>query len=346
MAELGVGIVGAGWVAGEHIKSYEKNPHCRVTAICSRTRASAERKVAEHGLSNAKVHDTFESLLADSSVDIISICSPPDCHPAQTITAAGAGKHMLIEKAAANDPVSLGRMLRAVEEAGVRTVVSFVLHWNPQFIWMKHMMDTGAIGRVFYAEADYWHNIGPHYPQYAWNISKQAAGSSFLSAGVHAIDAVRWFVGDEAEEVSAYATQINQEYQYPPTVVGVVKFKGGAAGKLSSCLELAGPYMLNIDLLGEKGCIRDNRIWSPGAMPGATDWITVPTIRPDSGDVTHHPFDGEIAHFVDCVLNGSESDLNLADAAHTHALAYALDKSVEEKRPVKLEEIWGLIRGI
>jgi predicted dehydrogenase len=72
-------------------------------------------------------------------------------------------------------------------------------------------------------------------------------------------------------------------------------------------------------------------------FPGATDWITVPTIRPDNGDVAHHPFDGEIGHFVDCILNDTESHVNLADAAKTHADCCALDRSVAEGRPVRIE---------
>ncbi len=67
--------------------------------------------------------------------------------------------------------------------------------------------------------------------------------------------------------------------------------------------------------------------------------MEVPTVRPDSGDVTHHPFDGEIAHFIDCILSGNESHVNLADAVQTHAVCYALDKSAVEGRPVSLEEV-------
>ena len=73
----------------------------------------------------------------------------------------------------------------------MKTVVSFVLHWNPQFLWISKMLDEGAIGRIFYAEVDYWHNIGPWYRQYRWNVKKEIAGSAFLSAGCHAVDAMR-----------------------------------------------------------------------------------------------------------------------------------------------------------
>jgi predicted dehydrogenase len=345
MSTIGIGIHGMGWVAGEHIKSYGKNPHCKVVALCGRTRAGAEAKAREIGLEGARVHDTYEQLLADPEVQAISLCTPPNRHPQETILAAQAGKHILIEKAVANDPVSLGRMLRAVEEAGVRTVVSFVLHWNPQFQWIKRMLAEDAIGRLFYAEVDYWHNIGPHYAQYRWNVKQEIAGSALLSAGCHAVDAMRHFVKDEAVEVMAYANQVNLEYEYPTNMVGIVKFAGGAIGKVSASFDVHCPYAFNIDLLGKRGAIRDNRIYAKEFFAGQTDWITVPTVRPDSGDVTHHPFDGEIDHFITCIREDHESFVSLADAAQTHATCYALDRSAAQGRPVKLDEIYQEIQG-
>lgn len=345
MSKIGVGVLGAGWVAGEHIKSYKKNTHSRVAAISSRTLEGAEAKALETGATDARIYDTYEEMLTDPDVQAVSICTPPNQHPREVILAAEAGKHILIEKSVANDPHSLGEMLHAVEKAGVKTVVSFVLHWNPQFLWIKRMMEEQAIGRVFYAEVDYWHAIGPWYAQYRWNVKKDIAGSSFLSAGCHAVDALRWFVGDEPVEVSAYATKMDTVYEYPTNVVGILKFKGGGIGKVSSFLDINSPYLFNIDLLGDKGTVRDNRIWAKEYFPGSTDWVTVPTIRPDSGDVSHHPFDGEISHFVDCIISGKESDLNLADAAKTHAVCYALDRSVETGHPVKLDEIWAEVKS-
>ncbi len=339
MSDIGVAVLGTGWVAGEHIKSFGKIPGCNVVALCSRTVEGARAKAAETGATNAKIYATLEEMLKDPAVNAVSICSPPHLHPEQTILAAQAGKHLLIEKSVANDAVSLGKMLRAVESAGVKTVVSFVLHWNPEFLWIKKMLETGAIGSIFYAEVDYWHNIGPQYGQYAWNVKRDIAGSVWLSAGCHAVDAMRWCVGSEIEEVTAYSNKVNKEYEYDTNAVAVVRFKNGVIGKLSASFDVQSPYAFNVDLLGDKGSIRDNHIYAKEYFAGQTDWITVPTVRPDSGDVSHHPFDGEIAHFVDCIRTNTESPLNLADAAKTHAVCYALEQSANEGRPVRVDQI-------
>ena len=340
MEPIGVAVHGAGWVSGEHIKSYMKNPLARVVAISSRKRESAEARAAEAGLSGIRIYADYQEMLRDPDVDAVSLCTPPNLHPQETIQAAEAGKHILIEKAVANDVKSLRAMQAAVRKAGVKTVVSFVLRWNPQFMWIKRMLEEGAIGKIFYAEVDYWHEIGPWYGQYSWNVKRDIARSSFLSAGCHAVDAMRWFVRDEIQEVCAYSNKLNREYEYDTNVVGVVKFKGGAIGKLSSIFDVKAPYQFNIDLLGDKGTIRDNRIMAKEYLAGQMDWVEVPTIRPDSGDVRHHPFDGEISHFLECIANNVESHVNLEDAAKTHEVCFAMDRSSESGgQPVRIADL-------
>ena len=70
----GVGIVGAGWVASEHIRAFECNPDSRVAAICSSCVASAEAKVKELELDVA-ICETYEEMLKRPDVDIICIAT-------------------------------------------------------------------------------------------------------------------------------------------------------------------------------------------------------------------------------------------------------------------------------
>ena len=126
------------------------------------------------------------------------------------------------------------------------------------------------------------------------------------------------------------------EYEYDTNLVGILKFRNGAIGKTSTSLDVKSPYAFNVDLLGDKGSIRDNKIFAAEFFGGQTDWIEVPTIRPDNGDVAHHPFDGELRHFIDTISSGIESPLNLDDAAKTHAVCYALERSSSEGRTVRL----------
>ena len=181
---------------------------------------------------------------------------------------------------------------------------------------------------MFYAEVDYWHGIGPDRRQFEWFRRKDTAGSTMLLGGCHALDALRWFVGAEVVELSAMSNNRKGLYEYDANVVVAMKFADGTIGKTSTLFDAEMPYAFNIDLAGTEGTMRENRLWAPKSFPGQTGWATVPTILPDSADVHHHPFDGQINHFVECILEDRESHCNVADAYHTHELCLAIDRSI------------------
>lgn len=334
--KLGVAIHGAGWVAGAHTASWLKNPFVQVVSISDITKDRARQLADRHGL-DCSIRDRYEDVLRDDRVDVIDITGPSCVHAQQAIAAAEAGKHLLVEK-----PMGLtlqeNRTLRdVVAKAGVRSLVGFVLRWNPAIETIRSLLKSGAIGTLFYAEIDYWHGLGPSH--HAWDLhsKKKTGGSAMLLGGCHALDALRWLSGDEVAEVTTVSNNAKGLFEYDANVVAVMKFRSGIVGKTAALFDAEMPYAFNIDLAGSEGTIRDNRLWSKKLFPGQTSWATFPTLLPDSGDVHHHPFDAEIDHFVECIRQGRESHCNVADGYRTHELCLAIDRSVEEGgRPVKL----------
>ena len=82
--KLGAAIIGAGWVAGEHIRAYQANPDVDLVAVGSRRLATAQAKAAECGL-DVPCYDDYDKLLADKNVDIVSVCSPGQVHVEQGV---------------------------------------------------------------------------------------------------------------------------------------------------------------------------------------------------------------------------------------------------------------------
>lgn len=338
MKDLGVAIIGTGWVSGEYMKAFKANPNTEVRAILSRDRDRAHAKAEEFGLLNCRGYDHMEEMLAAPGIHIVAICTPHHLHVEQGVASAEAGKHLIIEKPAALDVAGLRRLCAAVKAAQVKTIVSFVLRWNPLFQVIRSLLDAGTVGGLFYAEVDYLHGCGPWYSQYEWNIKKGIGGSSLLTAGCHAVDSLRWFMRKKAVEVFAYAnfSAANPlHYEYEPNSVTLVKFEDGSLGKIASSIECVMPYSFRIELLGDMGTIRNNQVFSK-RWEGQKSWAAIPTVLPDSGDVTHHPFRDEVNHFVNCILTNQESHANLADAAETHEICYASEISARERRPVRL----------
>lgn len=338
----GVAIIGTGWVSTAHVSAWESIPGVDITAVYSRDQGRAEQYIKQYNLQKAKAYSDYDKVLADPNVQIISICTPPNLHVEQGVKAAEAGKALVMEKPLALDLEGVRKLRDAVSKAGIPSVVGFVLRWNPLFEIIKAQLADGTTGNLFYSEVDYFHGIGPWYAQYSWNVLKAMGGSSLLSAGIHAVDGLRWFnAGKRVTEVEAYSVHGKgepfKEYEYDPTTVLICKFDDGSIGKVASSIESRMPYVFNILLLGDKGSIRNNQLYSPEKFPGQTDWATVPTILPDSGDVAHHPFKAEFEHFIQCLRTGKPSICTIEDAAITHEICFAADMSAEQNgKPVKL----------
>lgn len=334
--KLGIAIHGVGQVAYAHAASWLKNPQCEIVSVSSRRRQSAQGLVDKLGLDCA-VRDDYDEVLRDERVDVVNLSGPNHVHAEQGIAAAKAGKHLMIEKPMVIS-MDENRALRdAVAKAGVKSIVSFVLRWNPLFENLKSLLTSGAIGELFYTEVDYWHGISDWYGGWEWASKKATGGSTMLLGGCHAVDAIRWLAGEEVVEVTAYSNNKKGRYEYDANVVAVLKFESGAIGKTSTLFDCEMPYALNIDLAGTEGTLRENRIFSKKLFPGQTGWTTMKTILPDSGDVEHHAFDAQMNHLIDCILEGRESHCNIADGYKTHELCLAIDRSIEEGgRPVKM----------
>jgi predicted dehydrogenase len=356
---LGVLIHGAGWVSGEHIRAFQANPHTRVAAISSRRLESVKRRAEEAGLTGIGMYTDYEEALNHKGVDIVSVCTPQHLHCENTITAAQAGKHIVIEKPIANSMQEMVAMRDAVRAAGVKTVVSFVLRWNPLFKTLKSLIADGALGTVYYVETDYQSNIGTWWSGFEDARKKERGVSAMLVAGCHALDALRWFASPEPE-TAARVTEVfgyrggwrkgsDREYnpltgvwaegkpvlEYEGLEVLLLKFAGGALGKVSVNFDSIMPYTFPIEIFGDRGSVKDNRIWSH-TFPGQKDWVEIPTILPDTAEVTHHPFQGQMDHFVDCIRTDRESHCNLEDAIHTHEIALAAQTCYETGKPVTL----------
>ncbi len=328
-------VAGTGWVAGEYLKGIMVHPQAEVYGTVSRDRNRATTRLGELGISS-KVFDSFEEAVNDPQVDAVVLCSTPEVRPAHVILAAQHGKHLVIEKPVALERKNLWDMAEAIEKYQVRTVVSFVLRWNPMFNMAKSLIEDDALGRIFMAQLDYWHHVGPQYDQYRWSSTKSLGGSSMLSAGCHAVDALRYFAG-EVEEVTAYScrTWSKSDYEFDPNVVAILRLKNGGIGTVSSSLECKTPYRFNIRLLGEKGTLMNNQLYTH-KLPGQTDYAVIPSILPDSGDVAHHPFTDEINDFVRSIQSGASTRCDFMDAFKTMEVCFAIDESAALKRSVSL----------
>ena len=358
-SSLGVLVLGAGWVSAQHVAAYQANPHTRVLAICDRTLETARQRASAAGLTDVTCYDDVQRAIAHPGVDIVSICTPQHLHCQHAVAAAGAGKHILLEKPAGISLEQIDTIRQAVRAAGVRTVVGFVLRWNPLFIDAQgdacRRRDRAALlcrsrlpepQRELVAGLERRPYPGPRrqrLPGRRLPCDRRPAvvcRSRRVRSG-HARGSLcrgrRIPQGQDREYNPVSNTWIDgaPPMEYDGLEVALVKFDNGAVGKVSVNADCIMPYRFPLRIFGNLGTVMDNRVWSH-KYPGQTDWVELPTILPDSSNVAHHPFQAEIDHLVECVRSGRESHCNLDDAVKTHEIAFAALRSQQTGQPVRL----------
>jgi len=336
MKKYNVGIVGYSWAAGAHIEAINKTSLAQVTALCSSRKLDSAELSTRYG-SPIRCYTDLAEMVADPSLHAISICSYPAEHAKQAVMAAKAGKHLIIEKPVALSWSDCLSVKEAVEAAGVKTCVCFECRFSSQLITIKAMIDNGLLGHIHYGEVDYYHGIGPWYGQFRWNIKKDAAGSSLLSAGCHALDALLLFMGNEVHELSSYSSSsANSDfarYEYPTTSVTLLKFKDGSVGKVASVIDCLQPYYFHIHLVGSEGSLLDNKFYSTrlGGL-NKCKWSELSMKMLDSGDVSDHPYQNQFEAFFNAVEHNREMPLtSLSDALHAHEIIFKADRTAGTK---------------
>lgn len=358
MSSLGVGLVGVGWVAVQHLQAFQKNPHCRIVLLCTRDEARARARLMNAGLALDDVRFTrkYEDLLASGDVDIISIATPNHLHAAQAVAAARAGKHILLEKPTGLDARELSAIRRAVRRAGVRTIVSFELHYNPYLRVARWLRESGRLGRLIFARFQYLSRVTDWYSGWSWVRTRRSGRSHLLAAGCHAVDAMRWCTGLEPVEVSAFQTKVTAGYEWPTSIVANFtlaaprrKGRTPVLAQLVSSTDFQMPYAFGVEMMGDRATLRDDLIlWNDrpvdldelrqscpvrgvafesAATPTGAAAIRIHTEMPGSADVTAHPFQGEIDELVDAIRHNRETHLNVFDAEHTMLACLAADRS-------------------
>ena len=330
----GIGIWGAGATGSDHLAAYLVQPDCRVVAIGSLLIEDAKALAERHGL-KCSCYNDYDAFLVHPDLEIVSVCTPHYLHAANTIAAARAGKHVYVEKPIAVRLPDLYAMRQAVRVTGIRTVTGFVVRWTPLLLRLRELVCRGDLGDVRVVDVDFWHSRRRHI-EYR---RRATGGSAMLLGGCHAVDTAVFLTGAYPAEVTARSVQISMdpgdEYEFDCAELCLVRYSNGAIGRISAVVKGHMPYQFNIDLLGDRGTIRNNRVFLQEDEEQA-GFRSLPEAGPESAKVNGLPYDRLIRHFLDCITAGKESEVNLEHAVRVHELCFGALLSERTGRSVTL----------
>lgn len=341
MKKLGVGIIGYGWAATAHIEAINATGLAEVKSVFSKRDLHSKDLSSIHG-GEIKAYNRLEDILQDSSVDVVSITSHPWNHVDQAIAAAEAGKHIILEKPMALSHSDCLKLASVIRKTGVGFNLCFECRFSSQFQATRSIIDQGFLGEIHYGEIDYYHGIGPWYGQYQWNIKKEGGGSSLLSAGCHALDALLYCMGGNVQSVQSLSTKSShpdfEAYEYDTTSVTILKFDDGRVGKTASVIDCLQPYYFHTHLVGSQGSLLDNKVHFHGVNGlNKNKWSEMSFGLVDSGDVSDHPYQNQFDCFFKSLLSGQPmNETGLDQALKTHEVIFASELSSQSGQPVEL----------
>jgi predicted dehydrogenase len=223
---LQIGVLGAASIARQFIAGVRPSTKVAVTAVASRDVERARRFARETGI--ARVHSTYEALLADPAIDAIYNPLPNSLHAEWSIRAAEAGKHVLCEKPLATSAREARAMFEAARRNGVQLAEAYPYRAQPQTLKMRELLAAGAIGRLQFVQAAFGFPLAD--PSNI-RMNPALAGGALMDAGCYPVSLVRTIAGERPLRVQAMAGWA--ESGVDRTLVASMEFASGLLAQIS-----------------------------------------------------------------------------------------------------------------
>jgi predicted dehydrogenase len=252
------GIIGCGNVT--EVKSgpaFNKVKDSRLVAVMRRDAALAEDYARRHNV--PKFYSKASDLINDKDVDAIYIATPPGSHAEYAIEAIKAGKPVYIEKPMAASYSECVRINETAEKYRVPVFVAYYRRALPGFLFVKNLIDNGAIGSVrliliqlFKYLSEEEKNGNP-----PWRVDPSIAGAGhFFDLASHQLDYLDYVFGP-VETVKSLAINQAGLYKAEDYVSAEFTFKNNIAGTGVWCFSVPPESSRDtIEIIGDKGSIK------------------------------------------------------------------------------------------
>ncbi len=337
-----VGVVGSGFMGRTWSEVAAKHATgTSLVAVAGGRRAAT--LAADYGVA---LDDSPEDLMTRADVDLVILASPPAVHLAQTLVAAAAGKHLLVEKPMAQDAHECAAMVDACRTAGVRLAVVSQQRYRDTPAAAQRLIADGAIGDVRMvqltgAELGWW-DLKGRGDEWKLDPAQQTAWASWSA---HSCDLIRWFTG--SEPVRAYARITNFSGEPPGVGQSAMAHYEMASGVLVQILmtyETPAPGLpsnWHFVIIGSTGIIRLDP-YGKLRLGRGDHWevaAEMPTFDPlDPNDpVRLQAYRRQLEDLVAAIHEGRDPLVSGDEGRRTTAMLTAAEVSARSGAPVDLD---------
>jgi predicted dehydrogenase len=248
-ALLRIGILGAARIAPMAlIKPATDNAEVVVAAVAARDTLRANSFAAKHGI--ARVHDSYEALLADPDLDAVYNPLPNGLHGRWTRAALAAGKHVLCEKPFTANATEAREIADLAAQSDQVVMEAFHYRYHPLALRVEEIIASGELGKLERVEAAMCFPL-PKFSDIRYNYS--LAGGATMDAGCYAVHMVRTFGGSTPKVVSAQAKL--RDSQVDRAMTAELQFAAGHTGRVRCSMWSSNLLQMNVKLIGDRGSL-------------------------------------------------------------------------------------------
>ena len=320
---LGVGVIGLGEIGQFHLAGFDGADGARVVAVAD---LDPDLRLSSADPRGASAYANYKDLLADSSVDLVSVCLPHSLHRDVALSAIAAGKHVLVEKPLAMDVGECDEIIDAAASSGLVVGVQHNQLFYPAHRRARELIETGELGRILHIRLRL--GIGGKYG--GWRADPALAGGGLLhDAGVHRLYLAPYFGGaiDKVIALTDGTATAAEDH-----AVVALRFASGALGVIDVNYHCpAGMFDDSIEIVGTEAAL-----YVSGCEAEFEGFRTGPALRRYDGEWHEEPVDPgnwadsvseSIGAFVSAVQAGSEAPATLADGRRVLELIAAAHDS-------------------
>ncbi|WP_442601267.1 Gfo/Idh/MocA family protein [Paenibacillus sp. KN14-4R] len=353
MTMIHIGVIGCGSISEVHFQAYEHDPRATIYAVCDLNEERAASKAKQFGAE--KVYTNYLELLADPTIEAVSICTWNNTHAEIAIAALEAGKHVLCEKPLCKTVEEALRVEEAVRRSGKVLQVGFVRRFATNTDLLKGFIDSGDLGEIYYAKASILRRLGNPGGWFADH--SRSGGGPLIDIGVHIID-VCWYLMGKPKIKSISGNVYNRlgnrsnvknlsfykaaDYAADQNTVedcanALLRFENGASLMVDVSFTLhAKKDELSVKLFGTKGGAE----LEPELSLVTEKLDTILNIQPQIDHLSFdfvHAFRSEISAFISCCFGEQETLAPVEDGVELMKMLCGIYEAAEKGHEITFE---------
>ncbi|MBS1614561.1 MAG: Gfo/Idh/MocA family oxidoreductase [Bacteroidetes bacterium] len=318
-APIRFAVLGYGHIGRRHAQHIQANPEAVLSALCDND--PNVKKSAPEGI---PFFEHVDALLAAGIADVCCVCSPNYLHEAHCIAALNAGLHAVVEKPMAISSESCDRMIAAAERSGNKIFAVKQNRYNPPVQALKHLLDSGGMGRIYLVQVNgFWNRGDAYYAQSTWRGKKDLDGGVLFTQFSHFVDILLYLAGSISSakgQIRNFAHQHNTEIEDTGSFSMVAE-----SGALVDFCYTTCAYGQNmegaISIFGEKAAVKiggqylntiEYQHLSDGSLPEINIAAKANDYGSYQGSMSNH--DQVIQNVIDVLLHGKPIMTSAAEA--------------------------------